>query len=153
MRQISKMGDCPRCGVGIFHKPNCKLFYRKVLMNGCQGDEHIFPNLSGNCQCGVYKSVEEFKKVHAQDAIVKNGDVETVESLTQQLELVKKGLKIAKAVGENTSKALVTELEAQRKYITHLEKRCNQMGVKIFVDEARDEVSYPQGQTPPGVLG
>ena len=84
-------------------------------------------------------SIEVFRHLIG-DKMVDVNAPETVESLTQQLELVKKALKIAKAVGENSLKDLVTELAAQRKYITHLEQRCKESGVRIFVNEARDEV-------------
>lgn len=67
-------------------------------------------------------------------------------SLKSQLELVQKSLKIAKAVAENSQKDLIVELAAQRRYITYLENRCAQEGVRIF-DEAGDKISNLQSET------
>lgn len=70
-----------------------------------------------------------------------------LKNVGQQLEFVKKALKINKAVAENQVRDLTTELGAQRKYINHLEGRCKKEGVIIFVDEARDQVPSGEGQT------
>lgn len=81
-----------------------------------------------------------------------------IESLTKQLELVKRILKTNQAVAVSDKQILIQELGEQRKYIGHLEMRCSQSGVQIFVEDesiyakARNEVQGESGETLSGKM-